>query len=68
LGKALLAQFEAAARKAGAEVAFLEVAAGNSAARALYKQAGWHETGRRPAYYRSLDGHWEDAMILSLNL
>lgn len=55
----LLAAFDAAARAAGAEAAFLEVAEGNVAARALYARAGWQEVGRRGGYY---DG--ADALIL----
>lgn len=58
--KALLA--EAAA--AGAERATLEVAAGNTAARALYQRLGFREAGRRPGYYRN----GEDALILWLPL
>ena len=51
LGQALLAGFEAEANARGARTAFLEVAATNTAARALYERAGWVETGRRTAYY-----------------
>jgi ribosomal-protein-alanine N-acetyltransferase len=43
---------------------FLEVAAQNTAARALYAALGFTETGRRPAYYE--DGG--DALILALAL
>jgi ribosomal-protein-alanine N-acetyltransferase len=50
-GGALLAQFEAEAQVRGAETAFLEVAADNAAALALYRAAGWAETGRRAGYY-----------------
>ena len=32
-------------------MAFLEVAEDNAAARALYRAAGWNETGRRRGYY-----------------
>ncbi|MDP2064128.1 MAG: GNAT family N-acetyltransferase [Phaeovulum sp.] len=65
LGRALLAGFEAAARLAGAEAAFLEVAAANAPARALYAAAGWRETGRRRGYYRNPDGSPEDALVLT---
>lgn len=51
LGRALLAAFEAEAARRGAAQAFLEVAADNAAARALYAGAGWAEVGRRPGYY-----------------
>jgi ribosomal-protein-alanine N-acetyltransferase len=64
-GTALLAAFEAAARAGGATRAFLEVAAGNAAARALYGRAGWQQTGLRRGYYRHPDGHAEDAIVLA---
>ncbi|SMH49097.1 GNAT family N-acetyltransferase [Maritimibacter sp. HL-12] len=50
-GRALLAGFEAEAAARGADAAFLEVAADNAAARALYTVSGWRETGRRKSYY-----------------
>ncbi|OIP82780.1 MAG: alanine acetyltransferase [Rhodobacterales bacterium CG2_30_65_12] len=50
-GRALLAAFEAEARAHDADTAFLEVAADNTAALALYRAAGWAEIGRRAAYY-----------------
>jgi ribosomal-protein-alanine N-acetyltransferase len=55
-GRTLLAGFEAEAAKRGADTAFLEVADDNLAARALYRAAGWHETGRRKGYYARPDG------------
>lgn len=57
---------EAAAR--GATRLFLEVAADNAAARALYAQAGFAEAGRRPGYYAGPDGARRDALLLALNL
>ena len=63
-GRRLLAQFEASARRMGADTAFLEVAAGNVAARALYAAGGWLEAGRRPRYY----GPAEDAIVMRLDL
>lgn len=50
---------QAAAR--GARKVFLQVREGNEAARALYRQAGFREVGRRPRYYRS---PVEDALVL----
>lgn len=47
-GRALLTAFEAASN---AEHLFLDVAADNAPALALYRSAGWVETGRRKAYY-----------------
>lgn len=64
-GTALLDAFQARALALGARTAHLEVAASNTAARALYLAAGWTETGRRPRYFRCPDGTREDALILS---
>ncbi len=62
----LLARFEAEAARAGARRrAFLEVAADNTAARALYRSRGLAETGRRAAYYRARRRRAVDALILS---
>ncbi len=63
-GRALLARFEAAAAARGAEVAHLEVAASNAAARALYAAAGFTPSGLRAGYYR--DG--DDAHLLTKRL
>lgn len=51
----------------GAERMFLEVAQGNSAARALYARSGFVEMGRRRGYYSYADGSREDALTLVLN-
>ena len=51
IGRTLLAAFETGAQARGAEIAFLEVAADNGAALALYRNARWRETGRRRGYY-----------------
>ena len=56
-----------AARGLGAERLFLEVAEDNVAARGLYADAGFVETGRRRAYYETAQGR-TDALILVLNL
>lgn len=59
IGRALLTAFDAEAGSRGAREAFLEVAADNSPARALYDRTGWTQVGQRPGYY---DG--TDALIL----
>ena len=64
LGRRLLAGFEAGAAARGATEAFLEVAADNVPALALYQGAGWAEAGRRRGYYRRADGPAVDAVIL----
>lgn len=54
-----------AARGEGALVMFLEVRASNEAARRLYASRGFHEVGRRAAYYQN---PVEDALILRRDL
>jgi ribosomal-protein-alanine N-acetyltransferase len=51
LASRLLAELLAQARAAGARRALLEVAAGNAAAIACYRAAGFAECGRRRNYY-----------------
>jgi ribosomal-protein-alanine N-acetyltransferase len=51
-------------RAMGARVLFLEVSSSNTAARALYTAAGFHQVGRRKRYYA--DG--TDALVLELVL
>ena len=50
--------------RGGAQALFLEVAAGNTAAIALYRKAGFAETGRRKGYYARPDGTREDAIVM----
>jgi [ribosomal protein S18]-alanine N-acetyltransferase len=64
VASALLAGAMAAAREQAATAMVLEVAIGNTAARALYERAGFIEAGRRPGYYA--DGG--DALILRARL
>jgi ribosomal-protein-alanine N-acetyltransferase len=68
LGARLTARFAAEARALGAAEAFLEVAADNAAARALYAKAGYTEAGLRRAYYRTPAGETVDALILRCSL
>ncbi|WP_245727256.1 ribosomal protein S18-alanine N-acetyltransferase [Paracoccus isoporae] len=63
-GRHLVALFQAEATRRGAATAFLEVAADNGAARALYASAGWAEAGRRRDYY----GSGTDAIVMRLTL
>ncbi|WP_313409916.1 ribosomal protein S18-alanine N-acetyltransferase [Aeromicrobium sp.] len=60
----LLEAVEDAARSRGADRMLLEVAADNQPAVALYRRAGYRETGRRRAYYRS----GADAVLMDRNL
>lgn len=64
LGAALLSAGLAGAALRGARACFLEVAAGNAAARALYGAAGFAAIGRRRGYYE--DG--ADALVLRRDL
>ncbi len=63
-GAALLRGALAAARARGAGAMFLEVAAGNAPALALYAREGFAEVGRRRRYYA--DG--ADALVLRRDL
>ncbi|MEI9990423.1 MAG: GNAT family N-acetyltransferase [Rhizomicrobium sp.] len=66
-----LALVQAAAEHAfglGADALFLEVAASNGAARALYDRLGFAETGRRKGYYTAGRDRPEDALVLRRNL
>lgn len=56
LAKALLAQHAQSVRRAGGETLFLEVAADNAPALALYRGLGFGEIGRRKGYYSGEPG------------
>lgn len=47
---------------------FIEVGAGNAAARALYAGLGFIRAGERKAYYRRADGRQEDAVVMRRDL
>jgi tRNA threonylcarbamoyl adenosine modification protein YeaZ/ribosomal-protein-alanine acetyltransferase len=47
---------------------FIEVAAGNNAAVALYEKTGFKPVGLRKSYYRSADGNTDDAHIMRKEL
>ena len=64
LGHQLLNAALTEARRRRAETIFLEVAADNAAARALYVSAGFTEAGRRRHYY----GPGQDAVLLRRRL
>ncbi len=67
-GRRLLALFEAEARALGASRGFLEVAADNRPALALYRGAGWTDRGRRAGYYARAPGPAADALVLGKDL
>lgn len=60
-GRQLLAAFHAEAARRDAVWFFLEVSTENHAARALYRELGWREAGRRRRYYRT----GVDALVLT---
>jgi ribosomal-protein-alanine N-acetyltransferase len=60
IGRWLLKEAAQHAMRYGARAMFLEVAANNQAAQALYRACDFTEIGRRPAYYP--DG--QDALVL----
>jgi [ribosomal protein S18]-alanine N-acetyltransferase len=65
LGRKLVARFLYQARLRGADRAFLEVAASNRAAIALYESAGFAVAGMRRGYYADPDGSCIDALVLA---
>ncbi len=64
VGRACLSGFEAEAAKRGAATLHLEVAETNAPAIALYRSAGWTETGRRKAYYKGAEARI-DAILMT---
>lgn len=66
LARLALLDFLSAARMAGAIRVFLEVDEANTAARALYAQAGFRPCGRRRGYYRHAEGPATDALLLEM--
>ncbi|MGK7651479.1 GNAT family N-acetyltransferase [Roseovarius sp. B08] len=63
-GRACLRAFEAEARGRNADRLFLEVAADNVAALALYLSEGFTELARRKEYYNRPEGGPVDALVL----
>jgi ribosomal-protein-alanine N-acetyltransferase len=68
LARALLQSARIEAQRRGAHRMFLEVAADNHAAFALYAGAGFAAAGRRAGYYARPMGEAADAVILSIAL
>ena len=64
LARACLAAFLAEAAARGAAEAFLEVAADNAPALALYRAAGFRDVGRRERYYRRAGSAPADAIVM----
>ncbi len=68
LARALMPLWQQNAQDRGAQAAFLEVAADNDAALALYSQTGFARVGQRPNYYTSPDGRVVDAILMRSTL
>ena len=68
VGSGLMEAFLATSKDKGAASAFLEVAADNVAALALYGRHGFAAAGRRKAYYIKPDGSKLDAVIMTCPL
>jgi ribosomal-protein-alanine N-acetyltransferase len=66
IGKRLVEGLARAAKRAEAKRLFLEVAADNDGALALYRQIGFAETGRRKGYYDRANGLKVDAVTMAL--
>jgi ribosomal-protein-alanine N-acetyltransferase len=62
IGKQLMKTLLVQARQTHGDAIFLEVRESNTAARRLYEEFGFRETGRRKAYYTSPS---EDAVLYS---
>ena len=67
IGRRLIETFADRAADRGVTKIYLEVRA-NNPAMALYRRAGFKEIGRRPEYYRTLDGKPIDAITFARNL
>lgn len=65
IGRVLLAKAEAWAGGQQALIMFLEVAADNAPALALYGKQGFKQIGRRKQYYKRSDSARVDALIMS---
>jgi len=65
VGQELVTEFLDRVRTDGAASVFLEVAADNHPAIALYNSVGFQAAGTRRAYYRAPDGTSLDAKIMS---
>jgi ribosomal-protein-alanine N-acetyltransferase len=68
IGRRLVEALALAASQGGARHLYLEVAAGNIAARSLYHRLGFAESGRRQGYYARAGAPAEDAINLWLPL
>lgn len=68
LARDLVQAAVAEAGRRGARALFLEVAADNTAAKALYAALAFREAGRRRNYYNARSGQAADALVLRLDI
>ena len=68
LARGLVNRFHQAALGQGATEVFLEVAADNHPAQALYGGLGYHHTGTRRGYYRQTGAAAVDAWVMRCDL
>jgi ribosomal-protein-alanine N-acetyltransferase len=68
VARALVRGGLAQAAAMGADEAFLEVAADNPGALALYREEGFEQAGHRAGYYRRPGGEAVDALVLRRTL
>ena len=66
--RALLTRHLDALSRRGVARVHLEVEEGNGPAIALYRRAGFRETGRREGYYQKADGTKASALTMALDL
>ncbi|MEZ5854013.1 MAG: ribosomal protein S18-alanine N-acetyltransferase [Hyphomicrobiaceae bacterium] len=68
VARRLVEAIKRAAARSGAASLFLEVAADNTAAQALYKATGFAESGRRKGYYERPNAPSQDAIVMRAKL
>lgn len=68
LARGLMAQWQTHAATMGASRAFLEVAADNAPALALYRDAGFEQVGARRGYYARTGKSAVDAIVMARDL
>jgi len=66
VARALMAQGLQLTAELGVQTMFLEVAADNASALALYQAMGFAQSGQRKAYYARPDGERVDALVMRL--